>query len=405
MNIKSKKRLIIIIFIVVLIPLLYYFTFVKGNSSVVRLETVKAEKGSISSAITATGTVEPITSVDIGTQVSGIISKIYVDYNSVVKKGDVLAELDKTLLQAELQSASATLQSQKVTLENEERTYKRQKMLWDKQAISRADWETAETSYQKAQLAVVAAEVALKRAKDNLGYATIYSSIDGVVISKAVSEGQTVASSYSTPTLFTIVNDLTKMQVIANVDEADIGGVKEGQRATFTVDAFPDDIFSGTVSQVRLEATTTSNVVTYQVVIQTSNPHLKLKPGMTASASIYTIEENDVLTLPSKAFRFYPTVEELKKVKDLEIDAGASDTEVVPNDSNTKTVWLKKGNKVTPRQVVIGATDGIHVVIDEGLNEGDEVAYALTEEQPQKEDKNTSSSPFMPKRPGGDKKK
>ncbi len=279
MNKKVKKYLIIIASVVIVAALAYWLLPSNRKTSIT-LTTAKVEKGNISTSVTATGTVEPITLVEVGTQVSGVISKIYVDFNSEVKAGQILAELDKRLLSSELENANATLQSRQVDLDLQKKNYDRQKMLWEKQAISKVDWENAESTYKTAQLAVTSSRAAVLKAETNLGYATITSTIDGVVVSRAVEEGQTVAASFSTPTLFTIANDLTKMRVIANVDEADIGGVKEGQRVSFNVDAFPDDQFEGKVVQVRLEATTTSNVVTYEVVIDAPNPDLKLKPGL-----------------------------------------------------------------------------------------------------------------------------
>lgn len=370
------------------------------------LSTAKTEKGSISTAVTATGTVEPITLVEVGTQVSGVISKIYVDFNSEVKAGQILAELDKRLLSSELENANATLQSRQVELKLQELNYNRQKILWDKQAISKSDWENAESAYKTAQLTVTSSKAAVLKAQTNLGYATITSTIDGVIISRAVEEGQTVAASFSTPTLFTIANDLTKMRVIANVDEADIGGVKEGQKVSFSVDAFPEDEFEGKVVQVRLEATTTSNVVTYEVVIDAPNPELKLKPGLTASVNIYTMEEKDVLLVPSKALRFTPNAEVMKDIQGLEVAPSLKET---PQEKNEKIVWVKSGNTLSPKQISIGATDGVHTIVKNGLNEGEEVATGVAQKMNgniQAEEKsNGETSPFMPQRPGGNKKK
>lgn len=370
------------------------------------LSTAKTEKGSISTAVTATGTVEPITLVEVGTQVSGVISKIYVDFNSEVKAGQILAELDKRLLSSELENANATLQSRQVELKLQELNYSRQKILWDKQAISKSDWENAESAYKTAQLTVTSSKAAVLKAQTNLGYATITSTIDGVIISRAVEEGQTVAASFSTPTLFTIANDLTKMRVIANVDEADIGGVKEGQKVSFSVDAFPEDEFEGKVVQVRLEATTTSNVVTYEVVIDAPNPELKLKPGLTASVNIYTMEEKDVLLIPSKALRFTPNAEVMKDIQGLEVAPSLKET---PQEKNEKIVWVKSGNTLSPKQISIGATDGVHTIVKNGLSEGEEVSTGVAQKMngnAQTEEKsNGETSPFMPQRPGGNKKK
>lgn len=395
MNKGNKKYLII--GGVILLAVLAFFFWPKGDKSSYALVTEPVKKGDLTTAVTATGTVEPITLVEVGTQVSGVISKIYVDYNSEVKAGQVLAELDKRMLTSELETAQATLQSKKVELDQQQRTYNRNKGLWEKQAISKADWEAVETAYETAKLAVSSSQAAVFKAQTNLGYATIVSTIDGVVVSRAVEEGQTVAASFSTPTLFTIANDLTKMRVIANVDEADIGQVAEGQRVMFTVDAFPNDEFQGKVVQVRLEATTTSNVVTYEVVIDAPNPDLKLKPGLTANVNIYTLEENNVLIMPAKALRFVPDPELMSQVKDIEVEQSTENAA-----TGKKSVWVKSGNKINQRTITIGTSDGINIQILGGLEEGAEVVTGITEHSPKApvNEANGESSPFMPKRPG-----
>ena len=248
---------------VVLVALVAWLMSGGKKEEKVEFETAKVERQSIHTSITATGTIEPVTSVTVGTQVSGIVSKLYVDYNSVVKKGQVIAELDKTNLISELNTAKANLSSAQSTLNYETANHNRYKTLYDKGLVSANDYESALLSYRKAKESVVTATQSVQKAQTNLGYATITSPIDGVVLSKSVEEGQTVAASFNTPELFTIAQDLTNMRVIADIDEADIGGVKEGQRVTFTVDAFPDDHFDGQVTQVRQQATTSSNVVTY----------------------------------------------------------------------------------------------------------------------------------------------
>lgn len=397
---KKLKRYLTIAVILLAIGVIIYFLLPGSKNSAITLTTTIVKKGNISTAVTATGTVEPITLVDIGTQVSGVISKIYVDFNSEVKAGQVIAELDKRLLLTELENANANLQSRQVELDLQKLNYQRQKTLWEKQAISKADWEVAESSYKTAELSVTSSRAAVIKAQTNLGYATITSTIDGVVISRAVEEGQTVAASFSTPTLFTIANDLTKMRVIANVDEADIGGVVEGQRVSFNVDAYPDDEFQGKVVQVRLEATTTSNVVTYEVVIDAPNPDLKLKPGLTANVNIYTMEENDVLIIPSKALRFTPNPTILKDIKDLAIaEAPAPD----PNNKSKKLVWIKQNNQLVPKQITTGVSDAISIAVIEGLTEGDQVVTGVTQNTgntPPEGAPNGESSPFMPQPPG-----
>lgn len=393
----KKKYIIISIAVVVIVAV--FFLWPKSEGSAYVLATEKVEKGDLTTSVTATGTVEPITLVEIGTQVSGVISKIYVDYNSVVKAGEVIAELDRRLLNSELESAEATLKSKQVDYSQQQRTYNRNKELWQKQAISKADWETVETAYETAQLAVTSAKAAVFKAQTNLGYATIYSTIDGVVVSRAVEEGQTVAASFSTPTLFTIANDLTKMRVIANVDEADIGEVKEGQRVMFTVDAYPDDQFEGEVVQVRLEATTTSNVVTYEVVVNAPNPDLKLKPGLTANVNIYTLEDKGVLTIPSKALRFTPTEDITKQIKGLNV-------EPITGDKPKTMVWIKDGNTIKSQSITVGSNDGIKTEVKAGLGEGQEIVTGVTEHVKGSPEtvQAGESSPFMPKGPGQKKK-
>lgn len=392
---KLKKKYLIVGGIVIL-AILFFVLWPKENKASYVLTTEKIKKGSLTTTVTATGTVEPITLVEIGTQVSGVISKIYVDYNSEVKAGQVIAELDKRMLSYELETAQATLKSKQVDLAQQQKTYNRNKELWEKQAISKADWETAQTTYETAKLAVTSSQAAAYKAQTNLGYATIYSTIDGVVVSRAVEEGQTVAASFSTPTLFTIANDLTKMRVIANVDEADIGQVAVGQRVMFTVDAYPNDEFEGKVVQVRLEATTTSNVVTYEVVIDAPNPDLKLKPGLTANVNIYTLEENNVLVIPAKALRFAPDAEILNQI------GVTAEHSTANNASSKKSVWIKDGNTIKQQGISVGTTDGINIQVLDGLKEGLEIVTGVSQQAaaPQAADTSGEESPFMPKRPG-----
>lgn len=405
MNKKQTNKLIWGMAVLAVATASVYLFNGKDGKAPLKLETVHVAKDDIVTSVTATGTIEPIKLVEVGTQVSGVISNIYVDYNSVVKKGEVLAEIDKKLLTSEVETARANLQSRQVELENQQKNYNRQKTLWEKQAISKADWEAAETTYKTAQLAVTSQKAAALKAETNLGYATIYSTIDGVVISRDVEEGQTVASSFNTPTLFTIANDLTKMRVIANVDEADIGEVREGQRATFTVDAYPNDEFQGTVVQVRLQATTESNVVTYKVVVDAPNPDLKLKPGLTASISIFTMEKRGLRTIPAKALRFMPSPELSKQLNGIVFEPG----NLRPDDSKTqKIVWRKKDNVITPLEITTGVTNGIVVEVTGGLNDDDEIVTAITQNTSEALSQgrgNGEVSPFMPQPPGGNKKK
>ena len=357
---KNKKVWIGVV-AVVLVALVIWFMSGGKKEQTVEFETAKVEKQDISTSITATGTIEPVTSVTVGTQVSGIVSKLYVDYNSVVKKGQVIAELDKTNLISELNRAKADLTSAQSTLNYETSNFNRYQTLFDKGLVSANDYESARLSYDKARQAVASSRESVQKAQTNLGYATITSPIDGVVLSKAVEEGQTVAASFNTPELFTIAQDLTDMRVIADIDEADIGGVQEGQRVTFTVDAFPEDKFEGHVTQVRQQATTSSNVVTYEVVISAPNKDLKLKPGLTANVTIYTLEKNDVLAAPAKALRFVPNEALLTEGQQIE-DVEAKNK-----------VWTLEGNTFKAHAVEVGTTNGMLTEITSGISAGTEV--------------------------------
>ena len=328
----------------------------------------------LQNSVTATGTIEAVTSVTVGTQVSGIVNKLYVDYNSQVKKGQVIAELDKTNLLSELNTAKANLASAQSSLNYQAANMERYKTLYKKGLVSADEYENALLTYRQAKEQVASSRENVQRAQTNLGYATITSPIDGTVISKSVEEGQTVAASFNTPELFTIAKDLTNMQVVANVDEADIGNVKEGDRVTFTVDAYPDDTFEGTVKQVRLEATTTNNVVTYEVVISAPNADLKLKPGLTANVTIYTQERSGVLAVANKALRFTPTKETVGK-----------DMKIVDCKGKNK-VWTLNDKTLTAHPVTIGQSDGINTEITKGLKQGDKIVTEIVVKVPEEED-------------------
>lgn len=396
-----NKKVVTGIAVILVLGIGGYFLLSPSSGQGVKLETAKAGRTSINNMVTATGTVEPITKVDVGTQVSGIIDRIYVDYNSMVTKGQLIAEMDKVTLQSELESKLAAVASSKNEFDYQQKNYTRSKMLHEKNLISETDYETATYNYQKAKTSYEGNQADLVKVKRNLGYATITSPIDGIVISRAVEEGQTVAAGFSTPTLFTIANDLKKMEVIADVDEADIGQVEEGQRVTFTVDAYPNDVFEGDVTQVRLEATTTSNVVTYQVVINAPNEELKLKPGLTANITIYTLERANVLTVPSKALRFVPDAETLG-------EAGYTLTEASEQaPSGKKLIWQLNGTNITPKTVTVGITNGSYTEITEGIGEGEEVIAGLTAAGTvtASDTATQEQSPFMPQRPGSSKTK
>ena len=389
----KNKKIWIGIGIVALIAIAFWLLSGGKTEQKTEFETAKVEKQDISISITATGTVEPVTSVTVGTQVSGIVAKLYVDYNSEVRKGQVIAELDKTNLISELNRAKADLASAQSSLNYETANYNRYKTLFDKGLVSADEYENAKLSYERSRQTVNSSRESVQKAQTNLGYATITSPIDGVVLSKSVEEGQTVAASFNTPELFTIAQDLTDMRVIADIDEADIGGVKEGLRVTFTVDAFPDDRFEGSVTQVRQQATTESNVVTYQVVISAPNKDLKLKPGLTANVTIYTLEKHNVMVAPAKALRFMPNEALLSKGQQIE------DVE-----ARTK-VWTLEGDVFKAHAVETGTTNGLVTEIVSGISEGTEVLVDFTlsgGESPEGAGQQ-ASNPFMP-RPRGNKK-
>ena len=391
---KTTKTLIWVLAAVAVVAVVALLVFRPGDDKQVLVyQTTTIEPTTISSSVTATGTVEPVKQVEVGTQVSGIIDKIYVDYNSVVKAGQLIAELDMSVLQTELESSRANLSAAKVEYDYQTRNYERIKGLYDKELVSATEFEQAQYSYDKAKFSYSQAQSNYTKAQKNIGYAKIYSPIDGVVLSRAVDEGQTVASGFSTPTLFTIANDLTAMRVIANVDEADIGAVKDGQHVDFQVDAFPEDTFRGTVTQVRLQATTTSNVVTYQVVIDAPNPDLKLMPGLTANITIYTLEKEGVLAVPVRALRFTPEGEKYQE----------------------NVVWKQQQDgQLTASKVVTGVSDGIQTEILEGVSVGDRVvtgtklvsADGKMPDPKKMQQQGGGNNPFMPRPPQqGDNKR
>lgn len=379
-----------------------------GSQHKVTYVTATVSKGEISESVTATGTIEPVTEIEVGTQVSGIIDKIYADYNSVVTKGQLIAEMDRITLQSELASQRATYNGAKAEYEYQQKNHERNEGLHRKQLISDTDFEQSLYNYQKARSSYESIQASLAKAERNLSYATITSPIDGVVISRDVEEGQTVASGFETPTLFTIAADLTQMQVVTDVDEADIGGIVEGQRASFTVDAYPNDVFEGIVTQIRLgdasstsTSTSSNTVVTYEVVISAPNPDLKLKPRLTANVIVYTLDRKDVLSVPARALRFTPEkplIGEKDIVKDCEAE---------------HKVWTREGNTFTAHPVEIGISNGVNTEIISGIEVGANVLTEATIGSMPGEDSVATGSeaasgeknPFMPSRPGGDKKK
>jgi len=419
---KPKKIILIIVTIVVMLGLIWYF-FMRNKEQPATVTTEKPETGAISTSVTATGTIQPVDTVTVGTQVSGTLSAMYADFNSTVKKGQLLAELDPILLQATVDQAKASLAQSQSNVIYQEANFKRQELLYKTDAISKAEYDLAKNTYQVAKANVNNTKAQLRSAERNLSFTKIYSPIDGVVLGRSVSIGQTVAASFSTPTLFTIAKDITKMQVEAKVDEADIGNVVKGQRSTFTVDAFIDDTFNGTVKEIRLQPAISSNVVTYTTIIDAPNDDKKLKPGMTASIIIYTKEVKDALLISAKALKFRPDSTLGKEYEIVPIKglgdkksgmktgarsgsdqkktvtaASGEKTEVVKNEPSF--VWLVQGKKLVQKQIKTGLNDNTHVQVLEGLTSGDVIASG-SEQTAKGAPAGAASSPFMPKRPGG----
>ena len=447
----SKNTIIAITTLVALAAATFgVMTFKAENGTVIQVQTVTADLGDVISTVTATGTLEPITQVEVGTQVSGVVEKIYVDFNSEVKAGQLIAELDKTNLKAEVAQAKASYQNAQNEVDYRAGIFNRKKALFEQNLITEEEYELAEYNYNAAKFSLSQRESDLEKAETNLGYADIYSPINGVVLSREVDEGQTVAASMSTPTLFIIAKDLKEMQVEADVDEADIGQVEEGQRVSFTVDAYQGDEFDGTVTQVRLNPTTTSNVVTYTVVVNADNEEQKLKPGMTATIAIYTQELRDILTLQAKAVSFSPDQailseyyaqegieapeppEGMEPPADGEMPEGAfpgggempegftppaggfggqggPPAGFTPpaggfpgmgqnsGSGEQGMVYVKTAEGlIIPRPVELGANDGINVEVVSGLKQGDEVVYRIIETEVVTETEEAARSPFMP---------
>ena len=374
---KKRTKIILALLALLIIAGIIATVANKGKNEVINFQSTQVEPGDISTTITATGTIEPVKTVDVGTQVSGIVKHLYVDYNSVVKRGQVIAELDRTNLLSDLSSMQAHLRSAQIELDYQKKNYARYAELKQKDLVSLQEYDVALENYRKAQESVRIAQQDVARAKTNLSYATVYSPIDGVVIGKSVEEGQTVASSFSTPSICRIAKDLTDMQCIAKVDEADIGEVREGQRVTFTVDAYPDDVFSGSVKQVRQNPVTTNNVVTYEVVISAPNADLKLKPGLTANITIYTLERSGVMSVPAAALRFTPEPTVFGNKYDIK------------DTTAEHKLWTLDGNVLTAHKVEIGVSDGTRTEITSGLKEGTTVIQSFeigAATQPDKKD-------------------
>lgn len=408
MNTKNKKWLYWIMGGIIAIGAVWFF-FIWEKEIKIQLETVKPETGEISNSITATGTIQPVDTVAVGTQVSGIIKNIYVDFNSTVKKGQLLATLDPDLLKFQSEQIKANLQNAKSNLAYNEININRQSQLYKVGAISKADYDNATNQYNAAKAQVSAVTAQLSTANKNLSLTNIYSPIDGTVLNRNVSEGQTVASSFSTPTLFSIAKDLTKMRVRASVDEADIGNVKVGQKATFTVDAFPDETFDGEVSEVRLHPTVSSNVVNYTTIINADNSSLKLKPGMTANITIYTQVLNNVMKIPVAATSFRPDSLVIKKYKVNSPFANGKKREKgqwKKQDKGTENkseaaVWIiAKDSTISRKKIKTGMDNDTEIQVISGLNKNDNIitGYKVLSK---KTSGGQAKSPFMPQRRGG----
>jgi HlyD family secretion protein len=353
-----------------------------GKAEMIKLETVKISSGNVSNIITASGALEAVETVEVGTQVSGVIQKIYVDYNSQVKKGQLLAQLDETPLRAQLDQSKASVDQAEAQVKYQKATYDRYKTLIEKNLIAQSDFDLQEYNYNNAVASLKQAQSNYDRNKINLDYATINSPIDGIILERSVDEGQTVAASFNTPTMFIIANDLTQMQVEANVDEADIGKVFENQRIGFAVDAYPGLVFEGKVSQIRLQPVKSSNVITYTVVITAPNPEMKLMPGMTASVSFYPAEKDKTLILPARALNVSIDQNEkniyAKSNPEIKIEGATLKTD----SEKEKLVWVKNGLTISQTKVVVGNTDEANYELLSGLKDGDEVLTTFELEKP-----------------------
>ena len=397
------KKILIIIAAIVALAIAAWFLFFRTQGVKYEWKTSKIDKGDITVTVTATGTLNAVTTVQVGTQVSGIINKILVDFNSVVKEGQVIALLDTTYLSAAVEDASATMERNRIQVTQTKRDFDRTKILFDEGVVAQADYDAALSAYETAVSNQRSAQANLNRAYINLRYATITAPISGVIVSRAVDVGQTVAASFNTPTLFTIANDLTKMQVQASVDEADIGKIKVGQPVTFTVDAYENQEFSGTVQQVRLQPTVTQNVVNYTVIIDVPNPDMKLLPGMTANITVTIDEVKDVMRVPSTALRFNPPQayidkmmsempDSIKQKREKWMKSGGGQNRTGGmgamggngNGGNFQkaartdrgTLWLLVDGNLKPQRVHLGLSDGTYTQVEGKIAEGEEVVTA-----------------------------
>ena len=454
---KRKYWIILVIVVVALIVGAWLF-FGKKKETALEWRTGKVERGDVRIVVTATGTLNADTTVQVGTQVSGIISKIFVDFNSVVRKGQIVAQLDTTYLAAALEDAASSLYRSQVQVDLTKRNYDRTKLLFDEKVVAQADYDQALSDYETALGNLRSGKSSLERAKINLRYATIVAPVSGVVISRNVDRGQTVASSFNTPTLFTIANDLTKMQVQASIDEADIGKIKVGQDVAFTVDAYTDQQFAGTVRQIRLQPVTLQNVVNYTVIVDVPNPDMKLMPGMTANITVKIQEALNVLKVPASATRFTPPQDYIEKIMQELPDSlqkmlekikkfreqgnkrsTGSETAVTGGQSvgsgsrgfagdissrgsgatsgrggngapgswkgrnNMALVWIKENNKLIPVRVKTGLSDGSFTEVVGNIKVDADVVTAIVNNSTQASTTQQQQNPFAPQmqRPGG----
>lgn len=396
-----KKWLKIIGFLGVLVVVLFGVRIFLTNESQPKYRFVyeTVAKRDLRTSISATGTLEPVDQVEIGTQVSGDIAKIHVDFNNKVKKGQILAELDKSKLKATLAQAEISLYAAENDYSYKKKVLERIQKLSENGSASAVELENAEYDFRSAELSLKRAKNEVAVAKLNLSYCVIKSPIDGVVLERSVDVGQTVAASMSAPTLFILAKDLSRMRVMASVDEADIGSVQSGQSVEFYVDAFIDEVFYGTVKEVRLNPVTTSNVVTYTVVIEAENPKHKLLPGMTATCTIVTQEKKDVLSISVKSLKFRPNT------PTPPMALGKTPSVKMNKSRKESRVFSTKGEKIHPLFLKTGISDGVYTEVLEGLSEGDSVLVAEEPIEMQKENNSTKEkSPFMPG-PRGNKKR
>ena len=406
---KNRIRLVILLIGAIAVAVAAYYR-VSVSADVPRFSTSAVSRQDIVQTVEATGTLGAVTTVQVGSQVSGTIQSLHADFNSLVRKGQVIARLDPSLMQAQVDQAAATItrleadqQASRASLEDAQTKLRRAQTLSDQGLIARADLDTAqsaarqaEASLQGAQAQIVQARASLNQNQVNLSHTVITAPVDGIVISRNVDVGQTVAASMSAPTLFVIARDLTEMQVEASVDEADIGRIQQGQAVTFGVDAYPGEMFTGTVSQIRLQPQVVQNVVSYTTVIDVPNPDGKLKPGMTANVSIEIARADDVLAVPNAALRFQPSAEDAGRSAETGRRAGGGRR---GSGQAAGRVWTLTGDgKLQPVRVQTGVSNGTATaILDGNLQEGTPIVTGLTAVKGKAA--TSTSSPLIPQRP------